>query len=133
MCNVNSFSAIIDRLIIENLKIFQFIERGELEKADEQNAIISELKKELDIIFDEIESKSYDSISEQRTFHTSDNTFFNLFLLSLNNYSIATGDQLKINESQKEEIDVNTLTECIKFVRTNLELRSYAKNNLECL
>ncbi len=129
--NVNSFSTIIDRLIIENLKIFQFIESGDLKKADDQNDIISELKNELDIIFDEIKSNSYDSISEQRTFTTSDNVFLNLFLLSLNNYSIAKGDKLKLKEIKKNEIDVEKLKLYIDFVRSNLELRSHAKNNLE--
>ena len=133
MSNVNSFSTIIDRLIIENLKIFQFIENGDLEKADDQNDIISELKNELDIIFDEIKSNSYDSISEQRTFTTSDNVFLNLFLLSLNNYSIAKGDKLKLEEIKKDEIDVEKLKLYIEFVRSNLELRSHSKNNLEIL
>lgn len=133
MSNVNSFSAIIDRLIIENLKIFQFIENGDLEKADDQNDIISELKNELDIIFDEIKSNSYDSISEQRTFTTSDNVFLNLFLLSLNNYSISKGDKLKLEEIKKDEIDVEKLKLYIEFVRSNLELRSHSKNNLEYL
>ena len=48
--NVNSFSAITDRLIIENLKIIQFVDQNKLEEAEQQNLIISELKIELDLI-----------------------------------------------------------------------------------
>ena len=46
MSNVNSFSAIIDRLIIENLKIIQFVDQNKLEEAEQQNVIISGLNEQ---------------------------------------------------------------------------------------
>lgn len=129
--NVNSFSAIIDRLIIENLKIFQFIEKNEEEKIHSQNEIISELKHELDVIVNEIKHEEYISVGEQRTFGLSDNIFSNLFVLCLNNYSISVGDMLKLKESNKSEVNIVNLKKYILHVRENLESRSQSKNNLE--
>jgi len=128
--NVNSFSAILDRLIIENLKIIQFVDQNKLKEAEQQNAIISELKNELDLIYQELLENRYKSIEEQRTY-TNDNLFSDLFRLCLNNYCIAKGDKLKIEESNKEVIDVNNLKNYVMFVRGNLEERSKSKNNLE--
>ena len=130
MSNVNSFSAIIDRLIIENLKIIQFVDQNKLKEAEQQNVIISELKNELDSIYQELLENRYKSIEEQRTY-TNDNLFSDLFRLCLNNYCIAKGDKLKIEESNKEVIDVNNLKNYVMFVRGNLEERSKSKNNLE--
>ena len=130
MSNVNSFSAIIDRLIIENLKIIQFVDQNKLEEAEQQNVIISELKTELDLIYQELLENRYISIGEQRTY-TSKNLFSDIFRLCLNNYSIALGDKLKIEESKKDIVNIDTLKNYINSVRENLEERSRSKNNLE--
>jgi hypothetical protein len=128
--NVNSFSAITDRLIIENLKIIQFVDQNKLEEAEQQNVIISELKIELDLIYQELLENRYKSIGEQRTY-TNDNLFSDLFRLCLNNYSIAEGDKLKIEESKKDIVNIDMLKNYILSVRNNLEERSKSKNNLE--
>ena len=130
MSNVNSFSAIIDRLVIENLKIIQFVDQNKLEEAEQQNVIISELKTELDLIYQELLENRYISIGEQRTY-TSKNLFSDIFRLCLNNYSIALGDKLKIEESKKDIVNIDTLKNYINSVRENLEERSRSKNSLE--
>jgi hypothetical protein len=130
MSNVNSFSAIIDRLIIENLKIIQFIDQNKLEEAEQQNVIISELKTELDLIYQELLESRYTSIGEQRTY-TNDNLFSDLFRLCLNNYCIAKGDNLKIEESKQDIVNVDMLKNYINAVRENLEERAKSKNSLE--
>jgi len=130
MSNVNSFSAIIDRLIIENLKIIQFVDQNKLEEAEQQNVIISELKTELDLIYQELLENRYKSIGEQRTY-TNANLFSDLFRLCLNNYCIAKGDKLKIQESKKDTVNIDTLKNYINAVRENLEERSRSKNSLE--
>lgn len=128
--NVNSFSAIIDRLIIENLKIIQFVDQNKLKEAEQQNEIIFELKCELDKIYGELSECRYKSIGEQRTY-TNDNLFSDLFRLCLNNYCIAKGDKLKIEESKKDIVNINILKNYINVVRENLEERSKSKNGLE--
>ena len=130
MSNVNSFSSIIDRLIIENLKIIQFVDQNKLKEANQQNEIIYELKSELDMIYNELLENRYKSIGEQRTYN-SENLFTDLFRLCLNNYSIAKGDKLKIEESKKDVVNVDMLKNYINAVRENLEERSKSKNNLE--
>ena len=130
MSNVNSFSALLDRLIIENLKIIQFVDQNKLKEAKQQNVIISELKNELDSIYQELLENRYKSIGEQRTY-TNDNLFSDLFRLCLNNYCIAKGDKLKVEESKKGIVNVDMLKNYINAVRENLEERSKSKNNLE--
>lgn len=130
MSNVNSFSAIIDRLIIENLKIIQFVDQNKLEEAEQQNIIITELKIELDLIYQELLDNRYKSIGEQRTY-TNDNLFSDLFKLCLNNYCIAKGDKLKIEETKNEVVNIEKLKNYINAVRENLEERSKSKNSLE--
>ncbi len=130
MSNVNSFSALLDRLIIENLKIIQFVDQNKLKEAQQQNVIISELKNELDLIYQELLESTYNSIGEQRTY-VSDNLFSDLFRLCLNNYCIAKGDKLKIEESKQDIVNVDTLKNYINAVRENLEERSKSKNSLE--
>lgn len=130
--NVNSFSAIIDRLIIENFKIIQFVDQNKLNEAEQQNIIINELKIELDLIYQELLENRYKSIGEQRTY-TNDNLFSDLFRLCLNNYCIAKGDKLKIEESNKPVVNVEHLKNYVLAVRNNLEERSKSKNNLESI
>ena len=127
---MNSFSAIIDRLIIENLKVIQFVDQNKLKEAKQQNEIILELKNELTTIYNELLQNRYTSIEEQRTY-TSNELFSDIFRLCLNNYSIAIGDKLKIEESEKEIINIEYLKKYILTVRGNLEERAKSKNNLE--
>lgn len=128
--NLNSFSAILDRLVIENLKLIYFTDKGDEKNIKFQNELLTALKEELDIICEEIGNNEYKSLEEKRTFD-SDNLFSNLFQLCLNNFCISKYDKLKINECNKEIINVNNLKNYIFLVRENLEQRSRAKNNLE--
>ena len=72
----------------------------------------------------------YTSIGEQRTY-TNDNLFSDLFRLCLNNYCIAKGDNLKIEESKQDIVNVDMLKNYINAVRENLEERAKSKNSLE--
>lgn len=128
--NANSFSAIIDRLIIENLKIIQFVDQNKLEMAEKQNEIIGALKNELEVIYDELLNNKYSSVDEQRTY-TPDDIFSDMFRLCLNNYCIAKGDRKITNDSKLPIVNITELQTYINFIRQNLEERSKSKNNLE--
>lgn len=130
VCNLNSFSALLDRLIIENLKLFSFIEKNEEDKINTQIKIINQLKQELDIVYVEIQENKYGSIKEERTY-VRNQLFDNLFKLCLANATIAKYDALKVKEAGSDIINVEALREYINFVRGNLEERSVAKNNLD--
>ena len=84
----------------------------------------------MNLIYQELLENRYKSIGEQRTY-TNDNLFSDLFRLCLNNYCIAKGDKLKIEESNKSVVDIDNLKNYILAVRENLEERSKSKNNLE--
>jgi hypothetical protein len=128
--NLNSFSAIIDRIIIESLKIIQFATQNNIQKCNEQNEILSALKLELDIVCDEINNGTYKVLTENRTF-VSDVLFENLFKLCLTNYCVSRYDALKLEECNKGVVDVENLKCYINAVRGNLEERAKAKNNLD--
>lgn len=128
--NVNSLSAIIDRLIIENLKMISYADTNHINEANSQNEIINALKMEFSTIMEELISNKYSSISENRTFKH-DKFFENLFRLCLNNYSISVGDKLKIEEIKNQDINAENLKRYIHFVRCNLEDRAGCKNNIE--
>ena len=128
--NLNSFSAVIDRMIIESLKLLTFIDKEEADKIEIQKIIVENLKIELDKIYLELYNKEYISTIEQRTY-IRNNLFNNLFKLCLNNYCIAKYDKLKIEEASKNIVNVENIKNYINVVRGNLEERADAKNGLE--
>ena len=70
--NIDTLSALLDRLITENIKLF-FFEKDKLEKKSiHQKHIINEIKKKLTELFLEVyNKKSYDYLDEKRTFTAS--------------------------------------------------------------
>ena len=102
ICNLNSFSAIIDRIIIENLKMLKFIDEKTDAKVKEQQDIINGLREELDIIFSEISRRSYKSINENRTYESKTNEMIeDIFKLCVCNYIIGKKDKEKISSAEK--------------------------------
>lgn len=125
--NLNSFSAIIDRLIVENLKLLTFIDRND-DKAESQKIIISEIRKELDDVFQEITNGSYSSVGENRTYEsTSTELIDDIFKLCTSNYVIGKLDAEKI----KLNVDGDLLKGYVLQVRDYLEFRAHIKNKIE--
>jgi hypothetical protein len=128
--NVNTFSSVIDRIIIESLKLIYFVENDNDELISHQNTILIDLNRELNIILSELLNSTYESIDEKRTY-TNKNVFDDIFMLCLNNYNISVGDREKLKLVNDEPIDIQNLKKCVLWVRSNLEKRSEIKNNLE--
>jgi hypothetical protein len=104
-----------------------------LNKCEQQNSLLYQLKLELDKVCDEIKNGKYDSLNENRTYTNSDVLFEKLFKLCLNNYCISKYDKLKLEECKNKPINIQNLIDYINFVRYNLEERSIVKNELENL
>lgn len=131
ICNLNSFSAIIDRIIIEHLKMLQFIDKKDDAKVREQFIIIDGLRDELSVIFSEMQKKKYKSINENRTYQSKSNQMIeNIFKLCVCNYVIGKKDKDKI-KSAEIGLNVKRMRGYILQVRDYLEFRAYIKNKLE--
>ena len=67
--NIDNLSALLDRLITERIKEYNFKKQGKSEEAIHQRNVISEIKIKLNELFQEVfETKSYDYVGEKRTF-----------------------------------------------------------------
>ena len=119
--NIDTLSALLDRLITENIKLF-FFEKDKLEeKLSHQKIIINEIKQKLTELFLEVYEKgSYDYIDEKRTF-TSSNIVEEISQLITNDIHIGESDRARLNIVMLEE----------KRLRKSNEGRSKNKNNID--
>jgi spore germination cell wall hydrolase CwlJ-like protein len=67
--NIDSLSALLDRLATERIKEYNFEKQGKTEEANHQRYVVEEIKLKLNELFREVfETKSYDYVGERRTF-----------------------------------------------------------------
>ena len=118
--NVNTFSALIDRLIVENLKMIKFVDEKD-NRASLQQLIIDDLKQELEDICDDINKSQYECRQECRTFT------YNLLRLCLDHYYITKYDNLKL----EDDIDLSQVRAYNLLVRECLEDRAVIKNRID--
>ena len=119
--NIDTLSALIDRLITENIKLFFFEKDSLEEKSDHQRLIIKEIKEKCQALFLEVYKKnSYDFIDEKRTF-TSGNIVEEISELITNDLHIGESDRARLNIVMLEE----------KRLRKSNESRSKNKNNID--
>lgn len=106
--NIDNISALIDRLIVENIKLY-FFERDEHEVASHhQHIIIQTIKEKLEAAFAEVKTNtSYSYISERRTFSD------NVEQLTWQNLEIGEADRAKLAhiEILKQELRARTANE----------------------
>ena len=119
--NIDTLSALLDRLITENIKLF-FFEKDKLEeKALHQKDIINEIKYKLKELFLEVyNANCYDYIDEKRTFSSS-NIVEEISELVTNDIHIGESDRARLNIAMLEE----------KRLRKSNEGRSKNKNNID--
>jgi hypothetical protein len=130
--NLNSFSAVIDRIIIENLKLLKFVDDNNKEKIITQENVINGLHKELSDILDEVYNGDYHSLDENRTYAAKSNELLeDIFKLCTCNYIIGKLDKKKIYAAEHSNISSKRMRSYILQVRDYLEFRSYIKNKLE--
>ena len=121
--NIDTLSALIDRLITENIKLF-FFEKDKLEeKALHQKDIINEIKYKLKELFLEVyNANCYDYIDEKRTFSSS-NIVEEISELVTNDIHIGESDRARLNIAMLEE----------KRLRKSNEGRANNKNNIDSI
>ena len=119
--NIDTLSALLDRLVTENIKRFFFDKDGLEVKVMHQDVVISEIKERLTELFVEVyDNGTYDYISENRTF-TASNIVENIEQLITNDIHIGESDRARLNIAMMEE----------KRLRKSNEGRAQNKNNID--
>ena len=122
--NINTVSALIDRLITERIKQYFFLSEGDVRAAKTQGeiaeAIVSEIK---DTLSEAINNKKYEFVAEQRTYKKKiSNLVDSISDLTIMNLNVGRVDS-----------NLATIVNNIKLGRLSLEKRSKLKNNIDNL
>jgi hypothetical protein len=124
--NVNTLSALFDRLITERIKWYFFVKQGNMELTVHQDELISFIRQEIEKCL--LESK-YDYISEKRTFVNE--LLTDLDSLIVSDIHIGESDRKRLEETKKDNPDVNVFITQEKRLRTANEQRSKLKNQID--
>ncbi len=129
--NIDTLSALLDRLISENIKLY-FFHKDKIEiNIEHQEQVIEEIKNRIrDLMIDVYENKEYNYISEKRTYKA-DMTLASLEQLIKSDIYTGEGDRANLAELNKDEPDLNKFKKNHKVLRSANELRAVSKNELD--
>ena len=126
--NIDTLSALLDRLISENIKLYFFKKDGVVDNIKHQEEVISDIRKRLVLLFtDTFESKSYEYVSELRTYKP-DDIVETLEELIHNDITTGEGDRANLKEATSDNPSLEHFTRNHKLIRKANENRAEAKN-----
>ena len=129
--NIDTLSALLDRLISENIKLYFFKKDHLMYNVKHQEEVISDIRKRLVLLFtDIVESKSYDYVSELRTYKP-DDIVETLEELIHNDITTGEGDRANLKEVTVDNPSLEHFTRNHKLIRNANENRAEAKNKLD--
>ena len=129
--NIDTLSALLDRLISENIKLYFFKKDGVVDNIKHQEEVISDIRKRLVLLFTEtFESKSYEYVSELRTYKP-DDIVETLEELIHNDITTGEGDRANLKEATSDNPSLEHFTRNHKLIRKANENRAEAKNKLD--
>ena len=117
--NIDTLSALLDRLITENIKLFFFRKEKSTKKIEHQEIIVLEIRKKIRKLFIETFEDGYNYISEKRTF--TNNILDNIEELITNDINVGESDRQRLKIVMMEE----------KRLRKSNEGRANNKNNID--
>lgn len=129
--NIDTLSAYLDRLITENIKLFFFKKDGLVSKIKHQEELIKEIKIKISSLIDEsLRNNSYIYKEEHRTFN--ENAIVEqLEELIQNDINIGEADRARLEETQKDEPNLQRMVTNEKRLRKANEGRAANKNNID--
>jgi len=131
--NIDTLSAYLDRLITENIKLYFFNKDNLTDKVDHQHIVIKEIKQKIsELLLETIERNSYIYIEEYRTFNESA-IVEELEELIQNDINIGEADRARLEETLKEEPNLERMIINEKRLRKANEGRARNKNKLDKL
>jgi len=128
--NINAISALIDRLITENIKLFFFEKDGKKDNAIHQAGVIVYIKEELKVALKEVADDRYRFKGERRTFD--ENAIVEeLEQLTFNDINIGEADRARLAEVISDDPNLEIMIQGEKLLRKSNEGRSANKNKLD--
>tara|TARA_Y100000310_G_C20665467_1_gene807239 strand:- start:1394 stop:1831 length:438 start_codon:yes stop_codon:yes gene_type:complete len=129
--NIDTLSALFDRLISENIKLYFFKKDNLKENIDHQEIVISSVKEKLSELFTEVlESGRYKYLSEKRTYK-SDDIIETLEELINNDVITGEGDRANLKEATSDNPSLENFIHGHKVIRKANEKRALNKNKLD--
>ena len=129
--NIDTLSALLDRLISENIKLYFFKKDKIRENIDHQEIVISEIREKLsELLTNVIETKKYKYVSEKRTYKLEDVVET---IEELINYDIIIGenDRANLEEANSDNPSVENFKKNHKLMRKANEGRASSKNKID--
>lgn len=131
--NIDTLSALLDRLTTERIKWYFFKKDNNSEKILHQESVIKEVKEKISILFKEIfELGEYNYLGEQRTFNE-DAIVEELEELIVNDINIGEADRARLEETTKENPNLERMIVNEKRLRKANEGRARNKNKIDKL
>ena len=129
--NIDTLSALLDRLISENIKLHFFRKENVIDNIEHQENLIEEIKYRITILLlDVYKEKDYNYISEKRTYK-SDDIVETLEELIHNDITTGEGDRANLKEATSDDPSLEHFTRNHKLIRKANENRATAKNKLD--
>lgn len=129
--NIDTLSAMLDRLISENIKLYFFKKDNLNKNIKHQEIVIKEIKNRItNLLLDVYKTKEYDYISEKRTYKA-DMTLESLEQLIKSDIYTGEGDRDNLAELKKEKPNIDLMKKNHKVLRSANELRAVSKNELD--
>jgi len=129
--NIDTLSALFDRLITENIKLYFFNKDNLVDKSNHQKIVIDEIKSRITkLLQDTYENKQYDYLSEKRTFNEN-SIVESLEELIINDINIGESDRERLKQVQSENPSIEKFIVNEKRLRKSNEGRSRNKNEID--
>jgi len=129
--NIDTLSALLDRLISENIKLYFFKKDGIDENIQHQEEVISKIRARLYLLFSDVFCDGkYDYISEKRTYKPED-IVETLEELINNDITTGEGDRANLKEATSDSPSLKHFTLNHKLIRKANENRAASKNKLD--
>ena len=129
--NIDTLSALLDRLISENIKLHFFRKENVIDNIEHQENLIEEIKYRITkLLLGVYKEKEYNYISEKRTYKP-DDIVETLEELIHNDITTGEGDRANLKEATSDNPSLEHFTRNHKLIRKANENRSTAKNKLD--
>jgi hypothetical protein len=129
--NIDTLSALLDRLISENIKLHFFRKENVIDNIEHQENVIEEIKYRITkLLLDVYKEKEYNYISEKRTYKP-DDIVETLEELIHNDITTGEGDRANLKEATSDNPSLEHFTRNHKLIRKANENRASMKNKLD--
>jgi len=129
--NIDTLSALLDRLISENIKLHFFRKEDVVDDIEHQENLIEEIKYRItQLLSDTYNERQYKYISEKRTYKPED-IVETLEELIHNDITTGEGDRANLKEATSDNPSLEHFTRNHKLIRKANENRAAAKNKLD--